>query len=97
MSVFDGQHIRNRLNLVWGEDYVLGLIDKTAPTTSTRILDLVKKQGVMSVSTGQKYLKSLIDRKLVTRKADDEDKRTATFNPTEKGKTIMKELRDAVK
>jgi DNA-binding MarR family transcriptional regulator len=97
MSIFDGQHIRNKVNLCWGEDYVLGLVDRTAPTASTRILDLVRKQGAMSVPTAQKYLKSLLDRKLVSRKKDHDDRRLTVFSLTDKGLTIMKEIRDAVK
>lgn len=97
MSIFNSQYVRSKLGLTWGEDYVLGLIASTAPTTYSRISALVNKQKTMSAVSAYKYVHILMDKKLVSKTVDEEDKRLKGYALTEKGKKMIKELSDAVK
>jgi DNA-binding MarR family transcriptional regulator len=96
MTIFVTQHIRDKAGITWGEDYVLGLIDKTAPTTASRIVDLVKKQKAMTPPTAYKYIAILTTKKLISRKDDAQDKRMFNYSLTEKGKKLMESLRNGV-
>ena len=97
MSVFDAQYIRDKTGLSWGEDYVLGLIDSTAPTIYSRIASLVNKQKAVTSASANKYLKSLVEKGLVSRTADKKDQRMIQYTLTTKGEKLMESLRNAVK
>jgi DNA-binding MarR family transcriptional regulator len=97
MSIFDSQYVRSKLGLSWGEDYVLGLIASTAPTTYSRIGAVAVKHKAMSNVSAYKYVHILMDKKLITKSVDAEDKRLKEYTLTEKGKKMIKELQDAVK
>jgi DNA-binding MarR family transcriptional regulator len=97
MTLFVTQHIRDKAGITWGEDYILGLVEKTAPTTASRIVDLVKKQKAMTPPTVYKYIASLATKKLISRKYDTQDKRMINYSLTEKGNKLMESLRNAVK
>jgi DNA-binding MarR family transcriptional regulator len=97
MSIFAAQYIRDKTGLSWGEDYVLGLIDSTAPTIYSRIAALVNKQNAVTSASANKYLKSLVEKGLVLRASDKKDLRLIHYTLTTKGEKIMKELKNAVK
>ena len=97
MTIFVTQHIRDKVNLSWGEEYVLGLVEKTEPITTTRLLSLVSKQRAMVATTAQTNMKSAIDKKLIIKRKDTEDGRVVHYTLTDKGKKLMQELRNAVK
>jgi len=97
MSIFDAQYIRDKTGLSWGEDYVLGLIDSTAPTIYSRIAALVNKQKAVTSASANKYLKSLVEKGLVLRTADKKDLRLVHYTLTSKGEKLMESLRNAVK
>jgi DNA-binding MarR family transcriptional regulator len=97
MSIFDAQYIRDKTGLSWGEDYVLGLIDSTSPTTYSRIAALANKQKAVSPPSANKYLKSLFYKGLVLKAADKKDRRVVHYTLTAKGEKLVKELKDAVK
>jgi len=97
MSIFDAQYIRDRAGLSWGEDYVLGLINSTAPTIYSRIAYLVNKQKALTSASANKYLKMLVEKDLVRRTPDKKDLRLIHYTLTGKGEKLVKELKDAVK
>lgn len=97
MSIFDAQYIRQKHDLSWGEDFVLGLIDRTAPISVTRAVDLGTKMGGLTNGTIQKKVRSVIEKGLVTKQKDAEDARLVMFVLTEKGKRLVRSIRDAVK
>jgi len=97
MTIFVTQHIRDKVGLSWGEEYVIGLVEKTEPITTTRLLSLVSKQRAMVSTTAQTNMKSAIAKKLISKRKDTEDGRVVHYTLTDKGKKLMQELRDAVK
>ena len=97
MTIFVTQHIRDKVGLSLGEEYVLGLVEKTEPITTTRLLSLVSKQRAMVATTAQTNMKSAIDKKLIIKRKDTEDGRVVHYTLTDKGKKLMQELRNAVK
>ena len=97
MSIFNSQYVRSKLGLSWGEDYVLGLIASTAPTTYSRIGAVATKHKAMSTVSAYKYVHILMDKKLIAKTTDKDDKRLKEYSLTEKGKKMITELQDAVK
>ena len=97
MSIFDAQYIRDGAGLSWGEDYVLGLLDSTAPTTYSRIAALVNKQKALTSASANKYLKMLVEKDLVRKTDDKKDLRIVHYTLTGKGEKLVKELKHAVK
>lgn len=97
MSIFDAQYIRKKHNLSWGEDYMLGLVDRTAPITTMRAIELGEKLCGLTNVTIQTKLKSLVAKNLVAKKKDKDDGRLVIYSLTEKGKRLVGSLRDAVK
>jgi repressor of nif and glnA expression len=97
MTIFATQHIRDKMGVSWGEEYVIGLVEKTEPITTTRLLALVNKQGAMVATTAQYHVKLAIEKKLIRKYNEPDDKRSVYHALTDKGKKFMEDLRDAVK
>jgi len=97
MTIFATQHIRDEVGVSWGEEYVIGLVEKTEPITTTRLLALVNKQGAMVSTTAQYHVNSAIAKKLMRKYNESDDKRSVYHALTDKGREFMKELRNAVK
>lgn len=97
MSIFDAQYIRQKNNLSWGEDYVLGLIDKASPITTSRAIALGEKLCGLTGCTIQKKLNSIVTRGYAEKNHDKDDKRLVVYTLTDKGKRLVRSLRDAVK
>ena len=97
MSIFDAQYIRDGAGLSWGEDYVLGLLDSTAPTTYGRVTSLVNKQKALTSASVNKYLKMLVAKELVTKTVDKKDLRVLHYTLTVKGEKLLEKIKHAVK
>jgi hypothetical protein len=97
MSIFDAQYIRDEAGLSWGEDYVLGLLESTAPTTYSRVASLVNKQKALTSASTNKYLKMLVAKGLVQKTDDKKDLRLVHYTLTVKGEKLVEKLKHAVK
>jgi len=95
MTIFATQHIRDKADISWGEEYVLGLVEMTEPINTTRIQALVLKQGAMVYSTAQYHIEQAIAKSFIRKHKDKEDGRIVYHSLTEKGKKLMEKLRDA--
>jgi DNA-binding MarR family transcriptional regulator len=96
MTIFVTQHIRDKVGLSWGEEYVVGLVEKTEPITTSRILALVTKQGAMNQTTAQRHIKSAVNKKLINKFQEQDDGIRVYHELTDKGKKLMQELRNGV-
>jgi DNA-binding MarR family transcriptional regulator len=97
MTIFATQHIRDKAGVAWGEEYVIGLVEKTEPITTTRLHALINKQSAMVTTTANYHIKNAINKKLIYKHNDPEDKRLVYHSLTEKGRKLMEDLRNAVK
>ena len=95
MNAYVTQVIRRRNRICWQEEYILGLVQQESPIGTTGVLKIALERGVMSSATTHKYLKKLVDKKLLTEKADPRDKRGWALTVSIKGGLVLKEIKDA--
>lgn len=94
MNAFESQHIRNKHNIDWLTEYIIGMIGKLGGMNTTRVLDMCDRHKIMSSATAHKYLKLGVERKLLNQKWSKEDKRETEFTLTAKGEKFLEELKD---
>ena len=95
MNAYDTHAIRKRYRMTWQEEYILGMVNAEAPLGTMAVLKIAETQTVMSPATTHKYLKKVIAKKLIAEKVDKIDRRGVVFSMSEKGLTILKEIKDA--
>lgn len=97
MNAYATQVIRRRNRICWQEEYILGLVQQESPIGTTGVLKIALERGVMSTATTHKYLKKLVDKKLLTEKVDARDRRGWVLTVSIKGGLVLKEIKDAYK
>lgn len=74
----------------WGDRLLLGLLAHTGPRRAT---DLAA-ETLLDLSTVSRQIRSLVDRGLVERRPDPEDRRGALLSATEAGLTAVQQYRE---
>lgn len=95
MNAYITQTIRRRNRICWQEEYILGMVQTEGPIGTTGVLKIALERGIMSSATTHKYLKKLVDKKLVSEKVDAQDRRGWVLTISAKGETVLKEIKDA--
>lgn len=93
MNAFESQHIRNKYNINWLSEYIVGMIGNLGAMNTTRVLAMCERHKIMSSATAHKYLKLGVDQKLLVQKWGKTDKRECEFTLTAKGEKFLEELK----
>jgi len=93
MNAFESQHIRNKYNINWLSEYIIGMIGNLGAMNTTRVLAMCERHKIMSSATAHKYLKLGVDQKLLVQKWGKTDKRECEFTVTAKGEKFLEELK----
>ena len=93
MNAFESQHIRNKYNINWLSEYIIGMIGNLGAMSTTRVLAMCERHKIMSSATAHKYLKLGVDQKLLVQKWGKTDKRECEFTLTAKGEKFLEELK----
>ena len=94
MNAYDTQQVRSRYRLTWQEEYIIGMVNKEAPLGTMAVLKLAEDQVVMSPATAHKYLTKVVAKKFISEHVVKADKRSVTFDLTEKGKKFLEEMKN---
>jgi predicted transcriptional regulator len=94
MNAFESQHIRNKHQVTWMSEYIIGMIGKLGGMNTSRILAMCVRHQIMSPATAHKYLKLGVEKKLLAQKWSKVDKRETEFTLTAKGEKFLEELKD---
>lgn len=87
--------IRRRNRICWQEEYILGMVKEESPIGTSGVLKIALERGVMSSATTHKYLKKLVDKKLLSEKVDTNDRRAWNLSVSNKGETVLEEIKNA--
>lgn len=93
MNAYDTQQVRTRYRVTWQEEYIIGMVNRESPIGTMGVLKLAENQAVMSPATTHKYLTKVVGKKFISEHAVKADKRSVTFNITEKGKKFLEEMK----
>ena len=93
MLLFKTQTVRNKHNINWHEEMVLGCVDYLGETWTNEILDALG--GAMSINTAHKYVTQLINRGYLQQTRGKTDKRYANVALTEKAVDYLFEIEEA--
>lgn len=87
MHLFRTQSTRNRLNISWIQEYVLGLVSCYSPLSTNEMIK--KATGTLSAATTHKYITQLVERGLVKQTVDKKDRRYSSLCITEEGIALL--------
>ena len=87
MHLFRTQAERNRQNITWIQEYVLGLVSCYSPLSNNEMIK--KATGTLSAATTHKYITQLVERGLVSQAVNKEDRRYANLCITKKGIEVL--------
>ena len=94
MNAYDTQQVRSRYRVTWQEEYIIGMVNKEAPLGTMAVLKIAENQVVMSPATTHKYLTKVVAKKFISEHVVKADKRSVTFDLTEKGKKFLEEMKN---
>lgn len=94
MNAYETQTLRFKNRVVWQDEYIIGMISKEAPLSTTGVFKIAEAENVMSQATTHKYLKRVVAKKFVQEKSVKEDRRANELTLTEKGKHFIQEIKD---
>jgi DNA-binding MarR family transcriptional regulator len=94
MNAYETQRVRLKSRVVWQDEYIIGMVNKEAPLTTTGVFKIAEAENVMSQATTHKYLKRVVAKKFVQEKSIRADKRCNELTITEKGKQFIQEIKD---
>jgi DNA-binding MarR family transcriptional regulator len=95
MNAYETQALRFKNRVVWQDEYIIGMVNKEAPLSTTGVFKIAEAEGVMSQATTHKYLKRVVAKKFVQEKSVKADRRANELTLTEKGKHFLQEIKDA--
>jgi DNA-binding MarR family transcriptional regulator len=95
MNAYETQALRFKSRVVWQDEYVIGMINKEAPLSTSGVFKIAEADNVMSQATTHKYLKRVVAKKFVQEKTVKTDRRSNELTLTEKGKHFLEELKHA--
>ena len=95
MNAYETQAVRQRHKIGWQDEYIIGMVNKEAPLSTTGVFKIAELEGVMSQATTHKYIKRVVAKKFVQEKVAKPDRRANELTLTEKGKNFIQEMRDA--
>lgn len=87
MHLFRTQAERNRQNITWAQEYVLGLVSCYSPLSTNAMI--AKAESTFSAATTHKYITQLVERGLVSQTVNKEDKRYSDLCITKKGIDVL--------
>lgn len=93
MNAYMTQAIRKRYKLGWQDEYIVGMVGKEEPLSTSGVFKIAEAEGVMSQATTHKYLKRVVAKKLVQEKVAKPDRRANELTLTEKGITFLQEIK----
>jgi predicted transcriptional regulator len=94
MNAYETQAIRHRHKIGWQDEYIIGMVNKEAPLSTSGVFKIAGLEGVMSQATTHKYLKKVVAKKFVQEKVAKPDRRANELTLTEKGKHFIQEIKD---
>jgi DNA-binding MarR family transcriptional regulator len=95
MNAYETQALRFKNRVVWQDEYIIGMVSKEQPLSTTGVFKIAEAEGVMSQATTHKYLKRVVAKKFVQEKVVKVDRRANELTITEKGKHFLQEIKDA--
>ena len=93
MNAYETQTLRFKNRVVWQDEYIIGMISKEAPLSTTGVFKIAEAENVMSQATTHKYLKRVVAKKLVQEKVAKPDRRANELTLTEKGINFLQEIK----
>ena len=93
MNAYMTQAIRKHYKLGWQDEYIIGMVGKEEPLSTSGVFKIAEAEGVMSQATTHKYLKRVVAKKLVQEKVAKPDRRANELTLTEKGITFLQEIK----
>jgi DNA-binding MarR family transcriptional regulator len=94
MNAYETQALRFKNRVVWQDEYIIGMVSKEQPLSTTGVFKIAEAEGVMSQATTHKYLKRVVAKKFVQEKVVKVDRRANELTITEKGKHFLQEIKD---
>ena len=95
MNAYETQALRFKNRVVWQDEYIIGMVSKEQPLSTTGVFKIAEAENVMSQATTHKYLKRVVAKKFVQEKSVKSDKRYNELTLTDKGKTFLEEIKHA--
>ena len=95
MNAYMTQAVRHRYKLVWQDEYIIGMVGKEEPLSTSGVFKIADAENVMSQATTHKYLKRVVAKKLVQERVAKPDRRANELTLTEKGKNFLQEIKHA--
>ena len=94
MNAYETQALRFKNRVGWQDEYIIGMVSKEQPLSTTGVFKIAEAEGVMSQATTHKYLKRVVAKKFVQEKVVKVDRRANELTITEKGKHFLQEIKD---
>jgi DNA-binding MarR family transcriptional regulator len=94
-NAYATQALRFKNRIGWQDEYIIGMVGKEAPLTTTGVFKIAEAENVMSQATTHKYLKRVVAKKFVQEKSVKVDKRANELTLTEKGRNFLEEIKHA--
>ena len=95
MNAYETQALRFKNRIVWQDEYIIGMVGKEEPLSTTGVFKIAEAENVMSQATTHKYLKRVVAKKFVQEKSVKSDRRAHELTLTEKGKNFLQEIKNA--